>query len=115
MLQIANAESNSAYLSACKSIGIKAHPARFPSKLPEFFIKMLTDEDDLVLDIFGGSNTTGYVAERENRKWMSFDESKQYVSSSIFRFFDKKTSPELMNKLYDKVFSGESVDLTKYL
>lgn len=115
LLQIANAESNSAYLSACKSIGIKAHPARFPSKLPEFFIKMLTDEDDLVLDIFGGSNTTGYVAERENRKWMSFDESKQYVSSSIFRFFDKKTSPELMNKLYDKVFSGESVDLTKYL
>lgn len=64
LLQIPNSEATSLYLRRCKQIGIKAHPARFPSKLPEFFIKMLTDEGDLVVDIFGGSNTTGYVAEQ---------------------------------------------------
>lgn len=114
LLQIANAESNTAYLSACKSLGIKAHPARFPSQLPEFFIKMLTDENDIVLDIFGGSNTTGYVAESKNRKWLSFDESYEYVSSSIFRFFDKNTPPRLLKELYKKVLSGESIDLNQY-
>ena len=44
LLQISNSESNSQYLRYCKIIGIKGHPARFPLKLPEFFIKMLTDE-----------------------------------------------------------------------
>ncbi|OYX02304.1 MAG: hypothetical protein B7Z12_12335, partial [Caulobacter vibrioides] len=40
-------------------VEFERHPARFPSDLPAFFIKMLTDEEDVVLDIFGGSNTTG--------------------------------------------------------
>jgi DNA modification methylase len=30
---------------------------------------MLTDEDDVVLDIFGGSNTTGFTAEAL-RTWL---------------------------------------------
>lgn len=115
LLQISNAESNSAYLSACKSVEIKAHPARFPSKLPEFFIKMLTDEGDTILDIFSGSNTTGHVAEIENRKWLSFDDNEQYVASSIFRFFNKNTSQDLLKDLYTKIINGESVDLNKYL
>jgi site-specific DNA-methyltransferase (cytosine-N4-specific) len=34
LLQIPNSESNGVYLGACKEIGIKGHPARFPSKLP---------------------------------------------------------------------------------
>ena len=61
LLQISNSESNGQYLSGCKAVGIKGHPARFPAKLPEFFIRMLTEPGDLVVDIFGGSNTTGQV------------------------------------------------------
>src|SRR5215212_4197058 len=61
LLQISNTESNGAYLRACKAAGIKGHPARFPPQLPEFFIKLLTDTGDLVVDIFAGSNTTGSV------------------------------------------------------
>jgi len=60
LLSIPNTESNSSYLRICKELGIERHPARFPSDLPAFFIKMLTDEEDVVLDIFGGSNTTGF-------------------------------------------------------
>ena len=86
LLTFPNSESNSEYLSACKRIGQKAHPARFPSKLPEFFIKFLTDEGDTVLDIFAGSNTTGETAERLNRRWMSFEIDSNYVENSKLRF-----------------------------
>jgi DNA modification methylase len=73
LLQIPNSDSNSQYLRICKILGIKAHPARFPNKLPEFFIRLLTDPGDLVVDLFSGSNTTGFVAEQEGRHWISFD------------------------------------------
>jgi len=88
LLQIANTESNSQYLSYCKKLDVKGHPARFPSALPEFFIKMLTDETDLVLDIFAGSNTTGQAAEQLNRKWLAFELEQQYLAASVFRFLD---------------------------
>lgn len=86
LLQIPNSESNSQYLRMCKNVGIKGHPARFPAKLPEFFIKFLSDRNDLILDIFAGSNTTGSVAEKHGRNWISFDENVGYLAASAFRF-----------------------------
>ncbi len=86
LLSFPNSESNSAYMTKCKELGIRPHPARFPSKLPEFFIKFLTDKDDLVLDIFAGSNTTGEVAENLERRWLSFEIDEEYVQSSMLRF-----------------------------
>jgi DNA modification methylase len=86
MLQIPNTESNSQYLRLCKIAGIQGHPARFPEKLPEFFINFTTEENDLVLDIFAGSNTTGAVAEKLGRNWIAFEQERKYLASSIFRF-----------------------------
>lgn len=86
LLQIPNTESNSQYLRLCKKVGIKGHPARFPEKLPQFFIEFLTDKNDLVLDIFAGSNTTGAVAERLGRKWLAFEKDRKYLAASTFRF-----------------------------
>ena len=54
LLAIANTESNSPYLRYCREKGLKTHPARFPLELPEFFVRMLTDEGDSVLDPFAG-------------------------------------------------------------
>ena len=107
MLSISNAESNSRYMSSCKNLEIKAHPARFPKKLPEFFIKYLTDEDDLVVDFFGGSNTTGESAEECNRNWISFELNKEYVAASSFRFLHKEQSEK---EIFDKIMSGDRVD-----
>lgn len=90
LLQIPNTESNSQYLRYCKELQIQGHPARFPSKLPEFFIKFLTDENDIILDIFGGSNTTGWTAEKLNRNWLTFELDHQYLAASLFRFLDDK-------------------------
>lgn len=86
LLEIPNTESNSAYLRRCKEAGIKPHPARFPQAFAEFFIKFLTDEGDLVLDPFAGSNTTGFVAENLQRQWIAFEINEDYVTGSRYRF-----------------------------
>jgi DNA modification methylase len=86
LLQIPNTESNSQYLRFCKITGVQGHPARFPEKLPEFFVEFLTDKGDIVLDIFAGSNTTGAVAEKLARKWLAFEQESKYLATSIFRF-----------------------------
>lgn len=115
LLQIANSESNGQYLSGCKATGVKGHPARFPAKLPEFFIRMLTDPDDLVVDIFAGSNTTGQVAEVEGRRWMAFEAVPEYVAASCFWFLDRNASPDLMQSLYSRILLGESINVDGYL
>lgn len=88
LLEIANTESQSAYLRRCKAAGIKPHPARFPQGFAEFFIKFLTDERDIVLDPFAGSNTTGFVAETLQRRWISCEINEDYLMGSRYRFAD---------------------------
>lgn len=94
LLEIANTESNSKYLRACRQFGLKPHPARFPAAVPEFFMKLLTDTNDLVVDPFAGSNVTGEVAERINRQWMAFELIEVYLKGSRFRF-DEFCPPEI--------------------
>jgi len=88
LLQIPNTESNSSYLRLAKMVGLNGHPARFPLALPEFFVKFLTDDGDLVLDIFAGSNTTGKAAERFGRRWIAMELDADYVAGSALRFMD---------------------------
>ena len=116
LLQIPNTESNSQYLKYCKDLEIKGHPARFPSKLPELFIKLLTDENDLVLDIFAGSNTTGWAAQQLNRKWLAFELNHQYLAASIFRFINKEARVEIKAQ-YDILLSqqNEKLDVEKII
>jgi DNA modification methylase len=115
LIQIANTESNGQYLGGCKAVGEKQHPARFPAKLPEFFISLLTDPGDIVLDIFAGSNTTGQVAESLRRRWLSFELSKEYVGTSAFRFLTNQNSVDEMRQVFDRIRNGQQVDLTQYL
>ncbi|MGU1842164.1 DNA-methyltransferase [Pseudomonas aeruginosa] len=86
LLKFGNNSANDDYTKRCKEAGIKIHPARFPAALPEFFIKLLTDPGDVVLDPFAGSNTTGKVAEGLERYWYAFDQVEEYLEASKFRF-----------------------------
>lgn len=99
LLQYSNSESNGTYLRLCKEHDVKPHPARFPRSLPEFFIKFLTDEGDLVLDIFGGSGTTGEAAELQGRRWKTIDLDPEYVRASLFRFVGDRTAAEVAQLL----------------
>jgi site-specific DNA-methyltransferase (cytosine-N4-specific) len=86
VLIAANTVSSSSYLKGCKEKGITPHPARMPNFIAEFFIRFLTDEDDLVLDPFCGSNTTGEVSESLKRKWLSVEIDEYYIAGSKLKF-----------------------------
>lgn len=113
VLTIPNTSSNDSYLRRCKMLGIKAHPARFPAKLPEFFIRMLTDPGDVVLDIFAGSNTTGQVAEILGRRWNAFEQDRDYFASSALRFASADCSDDELREIYGTLHSGGTADLSK--
>lgn len=86
LMKFGNNSANDNYTTLCKEQGLNIHPARFPAALPEFFVKFLTGESDVVLDPFAGSNTTGAVAERLNRRWLAMDAVEEYLKGSRNRF-----------------------------
>ncbi|MDO4571071.1 MAG: site-specific DNA-methyltransferase [Planctomycetia bacterium] len=86
LIAIPNTESNSSYIRYCTAEGIKPHPARFPRELPEYFIRMLTDSGDLVIDPFAGSCVTGEVCEKLNREWICCELVLDYLKGALGRF-----------------------------
>jgi site-specific DNA-methyltransferase (cytosine-N4-specific) len=111
LLQFPNTESNSSYLRRCKALGREGHPARFPSELPEFFVRFLTEEGDVVLDIFSGSNTTGAVAESLGRSWLSIEERRDYAALSAVRFLDACDDERVARAVHD-MEAGKALDLS---
>jgi site-specific DNA-methyltransferase (cytosine-N4-specific) len=89
VLVASNTSSNDKYTRFCKENNVEIHPARMPLDIPDFFIKFLTDEGDVVMDPFSGSNSTGFSAERLGRRWHSIECNEQYLAGSKGRFFDK--------------------------
>lgn len=56
----------------------KNHSAAFPEELPEWFIKLFTRKNDVVLDPFMGSGTTVIVANRMKRHSIGIDIVPEY-------------------------------------
>jgi DNA modification methylase len=86
MMKMGNNSANDVYTKRCKEEGVKIHPARFPALLPKFFIKFLTDQNDIVLDPFAGSLTAGAVAEALGRRWIAGEAVEEYLKAGTFRF-----------------------------
>lgn len=95
IFSFANTNSNDYFLKMCRDKGMQPHPARMPLSLAAFFIEFLTDEGDLVLDPFGGTNTTGYCAEKLGRKWFAIEADKKYADQSLLRFSDPKLNTKI--------------------
>lgn len=55
------------------------HPAPFPVELPYRLIQLYTFENDVVLDPFVGSGTTCIAALKTKRKYVAYDNKKEYV------------------------------------
>jgi DNA modification methylase len=98
LIQAANTRNDSSYQIFCRENGIDPHPARMSEKVAEFFIKFLTDKRDLILDPFSGSNTTGFVAERLARRWISIEALPAYAASGIANF-NSSDAKKLIKKL----------------
>lgn len=60
--------------------GNKNHSAAFPRALPEWFIKLFTDEGDWVLDPFAGSGTSVEVAKALGRNAVGIDILAEYCA-----------------------------------
>ena len=100
LLAIANTESNDVYTTYCKENQLTIHPARFPSELPEFFIRMLTNKDDIVFDPFGGSCVTGAVCERLGRRWICSEIVEEYLKGAVGGRFINTSQHEPNTTLY---------------
>ena len=96
LLAVANTESNGRYQEYCREHGLPVHPARFPKELPEYFIRMLTDPGDMVLDPFAGSCVTGAVAERLGRRWACCELDEDYLKGAMVRFEPIPESTDLV-------------------
>lgn len=62
------------------------HPATFPVGLPLEYIKAMSDEDDIVIEPFGGSGTTLIACEEINRTCYAMELEPKYVDVIIKRF-----------------------------
>ncbi|GMO60938.1 MAG: hypothetical protein Ta2D_06700 [Rickettsiales bacterium] len=63
----------------------KNHSAVFPESLPTWFIKLFTQENDIVLDPFAGSGTTLIASNKLNRKSVGIEINKEYFELIIDR------------------------------
>ena len=95
-----------------KALGRESHPARFPNELPKFFIQFLTDPGDLIVDIFSGSNTTGYVAEQLGRRWLSIEEDRNYATLSAVRFMEDWNESSIQSAIHN-LENGKVLTLEK--
>lgn len=89
VLTFANTQSFDPYHIYCRQHGFQLHPARMPCELAKFFINFLTEPGDIVLDPFGGSNTTGAAAEELKRHWISIEAERDYIVGSRGRFAER--------------------------
>lgn len=64
------------------------HPAMFPVKLPEFFIKLITDLNFVVYEPFSGSGTTLIACEKTGRRCFGMEISPKYVDVAVLRWED---------------------------
>lgn len=88
VLPFANTGAQDRYQVYCRERGYTPHPARMPISIAQFFVRFLTDEGNLVLDPFGGSNTTGSAAEGLGRRWLAIEPQIDYIRGSRGRFDD---------------------------
>ena len=98
-LSIPNSNNQITYNKFCKDNKLPSHPARMQIGLTEYFVRFLTNENDIVFDPFGGSNTTGMVSEVLKRRWVSCEMNLDYIKGSLIRFYSENKSRNIIERL----------------
>jgi len=71
-------------------IGNKVHPTEKPIELMEFYINNSTNENEVVLDPFMGSGTTGVACKKLNRMFIGIEMQEDYFNIATERVSEKK-------------------------
>ena len=71
--------------AAASRDNIIKHPAPYHKELPLYYINLLTDEGDVVLDPFSGIGTTGIACKELDRKYIGFELNTTYADFSLKR------------------------------
>jgi site-specific DNA-methyltransferase (cytosine-N4-specific) len=98
LMQLPNTSWDANYREYCRKRKVKEHPARMRPELAGFFIAMLTDRGDTVVDPFGGSNTTGAVADLTGRRWIAVEENEEFIQGSKGRFHKRERRKKALKK-----------------
>ena len=73
--------------------GNKNHSAAFPKSLPIWFIKLFSEENDVVLDPFAGSGTTCVAATELNRRFIGIELKQEYFETAKKNIEEAKNTP----------------------
>ena len=73
------------------------YPTQKPEGLLSLIVEVFSNENDLVLDFFGGSGTTCSVAEKLNRRWINCDIGKYSFYTTQRRFLTIQDSKNIFN------------------
>ncbi len=86
-------------------ISEEGHPAPMSPMLPVTLILMLSDENDLVCDPFGGSNVVGKCALLLNRRYLGAELSKEYynIGCEMLLLGNQNFDREGLNQINDTV------------
>ena len=98
-LAISNTRVLTEYNNFCRNNNLEVHPARIQSEIIEFFVRFLTNESDLVFDPFAGSNTTGMISQKLDRKWVSCELNIDYIKGSLINFYNANKSELILKRL----------------
>lgn len=77
--------------------GNRGHSAAFPSTLPEWFIKLFTEPEGLVLDPFLGSGTTLRAAQKLGRRGLGMEIKPEYVALALAELEKSRALANSMN------------------
>ena len=83
------------------------HPTQKPLKLLDRIIKISTNENDVILDLFCGSSTTGVSAIANNRRYIGIDNNEEFINLSKKRLLEglhENKEEKIINK-------GENIDM----
>lgn len=94
-----NKGANDSYLKPSTKVAVmaggsknKIHPTQKPEALLERIIEIHSNPDDIILDPFSGSGSTGIASLRKNRKFILIEREKKYYEKSKDRFSEISTS-----------------------
>lgn len=93
-----------------------SHPAQYPEELIERIILVASNKEDIVLDPFIGSGTTARVAKDLDRKYLGYDNKKEYIKMAEERLrLPKQRKKKITKDIRELYWNMDNKTLSEYI